>query len=52
VMGRTIATLFDGMASAGTQRLSLNAAQLSAGMYTIVATNGAERTALTVVSNR
>lgn len=52
VMGRTVATLFDGMATAGTQRLSLNAAQLSAGMYTIVATNGAERTALTVISNR
>jgi hypothetical protein len=38
--------------AAGTQRFNLNAAELGNGMYTVVATTGSERAAITVISNR
>jgi len=50
-MGRTVATIFNGSVN-GTERVVVNAADLAAGMYTIVASNGAERAALTVVVSR
>lgn len=50
-MGRTVATIFNGPVN-GTERVVVNAADLAAGMYTIVASNGAERAALTVVVSR
>jgi len=50
-MGRTVATIFNGSIN-GTERVMVNAADLAAGMYTIVASNGAERAALTVVVSR
>jgi hypothetical protein len=52
VAGRTVGTIFDGSMAAGTQRFNLNAAELGNGMYTVVATTGSERAAITVISNR
>lgn len=52
VAGRTVGTIFSGSMVAGTQRFDLNAAELGSGMYTVVATTGSERAAITVISNR
>lgn len=49
--GRTVRTLFDG-ASAERTLLTVDAADLNNGLYTIVATNGNERAVLTVVVAR
>lgn len=49
--GRTVQTLFDGSAPERSM-LTLDAAMLNSGMYTVVATNGAERAVLTVVVAR
>lgn len=49
--GRTVRTLFDG-ASAERTLLTVDAAELNNGLYTIVATNGSERAVLTVVVAR
>lgn len=49
--GRTVRTLFDG-ASAERTLLTVDAADLNNGLYTIVATNGSERAVLTVVVAR
>ncbi len=46
--GRSVATLFEGQ-PAGTTLLNLNAATLTAGTYTVVATSGDEHAVLTVV---
>lgn len=46
--GATVATLFTGQA-AGTQVVSINAAQLVSGTYNVVATNGNERAVLSIV---
>ncbi|MBN9399689.1 MAG: hypothetical protein J0I17_05860 ['Candidatus Kapabacteria' thiocyanatum] len=50
-MGRTVATLFNAPV-AGSQRVALSSAALANGMYTVVATNGNERVALTMVVAR
>jgi len=50
-MGRTVATLFNAPVS-GSQRVALASAALANGMYTVVATNGNERVALTMVVAR
>jgi P pilus assembly chaperone PapD len=47
-LGRTVATLFNGIAS-GTETLEVNAANLVSGTYTIVASNGSERAMMTVM---
>lgn len=47
-LGRTVATLFNGIAS-GTETLEVNAANLVSGTYTIVASNGSERATMTVM---
>lgn len=47
-MGRTVATLFDGIAT-GAESLEINAAALVSGVYTVVATNGSERATMSVV---
>jgi hypothetical protein len=49
--GRTVATLFNGMTS-GLEQIELNAATLSSGAYSIVATTGSETAVLTVVVAR
>jgi hypothetical protein len=49
--GRTVGTLFDGMASERSL-LALDASMLNNGMYTVVASNGVERAILTVVVAR
>lgn len=50
--GRTVSTLFSGAATSGAQRVALNGATLANGTYSIVASNGSERAALTVVVAR
>ncbi|MBU3741599.1 MAG: choice-of-anchor D domain-containing protein [Candidatus Kapabacteria bacterium] len=52
VAGRTVGTIFNGTLTAGSQRFDLNAADLNSGMYTVVATTGAERATITVVASR
>lgn len=46
--GRTVATLFNGIAS-GAETLEINAAALVSGAYTVVATNGTERAVMSVM---
>lgn len=46
--GRTVATLFNGIAS-GAETLEINAAALVSGAYTVVATNGSERAVMSVM---
>ena len=48
VSGNVVAQLFDGVTE-GAQNLEINAANLASGSYTIIATNGSERAALTIV---
>jgi hypothetical protein len=48
--GRTVSTLAQDVTASGV--LTLDAAQLAAGSYTVVATNGTERAILTVVVTR
>ncbi len=49
--GRTVATLLNGAVN-GAQTVALNADNFASGMYTLVATNGADRAVLTVVVAR
>jgi hypothetical protein len=51
VAGNTVATLFNGVTD-GTETLKINAASLSSGTYSVVASNGAERAVLTIVVTR
>ena len=46
--GRTMATIFDGMAS-GTQRVALQTSMLPSGTYNVVASNGSESAVLSIV---